>query len=401
MEGSETPPQSKIDEFLANNPELEQLSAMLSTFNVFRALEIEHTEIRHSNTLAWLLDPEESHGLDDVVLRRVLSNILLEEGSDIGISAAQVELMDFTDVEVRREWQNIDVLVVDHENRLVLLIENKIHGGEGIGQLRRYRERVDREFPGFCLVPVFLTLEGRQSESKYASGFISYSHVQLLAVIERIILQRRGQLAEPAAVFIEHYVQTLRRLTMHDEKLVALCKTIYRRHREAIDLIVKYGMSSRFAEVITTVLAQGAEYEILCSNPNTVWFMPQSWVGLVPENGTAWSHLKRKVSVACWLAKESRGIRLIFEVSRMDDLQLRLNCVKALDEAGFQFLNRKKAFDLQATYSRFYRTTQRVTDFSDEVELTETVAKLLATAKDQFAKAQFVLATVFGDKRSG
>ena len=94
----------KLDTFLADNDDLEQLSAQLATFNVFRVLKIEDAEIRHSNVLRWLLDPAESHGLRDVFLRRLLSNLLLK--SDIGIeglSAAQIELMDFSDIEVRRE----------------------------------------------------------------------------------------------------------------------------------------------------------------------------------------------------------------------------------------------------------------------------------------------------------
>ena len=93
-----------LDRFLADNPELEQLSDRLGTFNVFRALKIERVEIRHSNALAWLLDPSESHGLGDVVLRRVLSNLLLESDTEVKrqtgskvehLTAARVELMDF------------------------------------------------------------------------------------------------------------------------------------------------------------------------------------------------------------------------------------------------------------------------------------------------------------------
>jgi hypothetical protein len=124
-----------LDNFLADNDELEQLSAQLATFNVFRVLKVEDAEIRHSNTLAWLLDPEESHGLGDVFLRRILSNILLKSDTSIGLSAAEVELMDFTDIEVRREWKHIDVLVIDRQNKRVLFIENKLGGGEGPGQL--------------------------------------------------------------------------------------------------------------------------------------------------------------------------------------------------------------------------------------------------------------------------
>jgi len=108
-----------IDMFLADNPELEELTDRLATFNVFRALKIENTEIRHSNVLGWLLDPSGSHGLGDIILRRVLSNILLLSDKSIDhISPAQVELKDFYDVEVLREWKNIDLLVVDRINTI-------------------------------------------------------------------------------------------------------------------------------------------------------------------------------------------------------------------------------------------------------------------------------------------
>jgi hypothetical protein len=164
--------QAVLDTFLADNPELEQLSAQLATFNIFRALKIERAEIRHSNTLGWLLDPSESHGLDDVFLRRILSNILLESGADTeNLTAAQVELMDFRDVEVRREWRHIDVLVIDRGNELVVLIENKIGAGEGRGQLARYQKIVRQEFPSFKILPVFLTLDGQSSEDGAASGY--------------------------------------------------------------------------------------------------------------------------------------------------------------------------------------------------------------------------------------
>jgi hypothetical protein len=80
MNNNEKLKHKMIDRFLADNPEIEALSARLSQFNIFGALKIDQVEIRHSNFLAWLLDPQESHGLRDVVLRRMLSNILLLNG---------------------------------------------------------------------------------------------------------------------------------------------------------------------------------------------------------------------------------------------------------------------------------------------------------------------------------
>jgi len=70
-----------LDKFLVDNTELEELSARLSIFNIFGVLRVEDVEIRHSNVVAWLLDPQGSHGLGQVFLRRILSTILLDNES--------------------------------------------------------------------------------------------------------------------------------------------------------------------------------------------------------------------------------------------------------------------------------------------------------------------------------
>ena len=67
-----------LDKFLVDNAELEELSAKLAIFNIFNVLRIKDVEIRHSNVVAWLLDPLGSHGLGQAFLRRVISTILLD-----------------------------------------------------------------------------------------------------------------------------------------------------------------------------------------------------------------------------------------------------------------------------------------------------------------------------------
>lgn len=382
-----------IDRFLADNPELEQLSARLATFNAFRALKIENAEIRHSNVLAWLLDPAESHALDDIVLRRVLSNMLLETDTDIEVvSAAEIELMDFADVEVRREWRNIDILVVSRRNKLVVLIENKIGSKESRGQLLRYRDIVSKEFPSFRIIPVFLTLFGEDTADELA-GYVCYSHEQLLGVLDRVLDQRASRIPEAVGLFLRQYAGTLRRLTMQDEELVALCKAIYSRHKDAIDLIVEYGVTGAALRAAENVIAGADTFEILCTRSKQVWFIPKTWAKILPENGTAWNHIARPVSVACWLLLHKARPRIIFEVCKMTDPDLRLRCVKKLSEAGFKLT--KKAFDEDATYSRFFRATQPVSDISDAEEVRKATEKLLARAEHEFAKAEAVFREVF------
>lgn len=400
-EDQSDPRRAALDRFLADNPELEQLSAHLATFNVFRALKIEHMEIRHSNVLAWLLDPNESHGLDEVVLRRVLSNMLLESEADIGsVSAAQIELMDFSDVEVRREWRNIDILVIDWHNRLVVVIENKVGGVPDPAQLHGYTKMVeeDPQFAGFTVVPVMLTLLPEESEGEAEDAFlyVRYAHSQVLAVLERIIDQRAAQMPETVGMFLRQYTDSLRRLTMQDEELSELCRAIYRRHREAIDLIVEYGQQSVLVEAVEEALAEDGGHEVLRTKPNFVAFLPASWRAVVPENAQRWQDFERPVSVIAWmqLNRQRDKIRFVFEVCQMDDASLRLACVEALRDAGFRLT--KKAFHENAVYSRFYSATQKVADFTDVGAVTKSVKILLGKAIPHIEKAAGVLGKVFG-----
>lgn len=51
--------------------------------NIFRILNIERTEIRHSRFLAWLLDPKGTHDLNDLILKKFLQKIS-DKNKDIG-----------------------------------------------------------------------------------------------------------------------------------------------------------------------------------------------------------------------------------------------------------------------------------------------------------------------------
>lgn len=53
--------QERLEQFVIDNPELEQLEDLLAKFNIFDVLKLQRQEIRHSNFLAWLFDPSGSH----------------------------------------------------------------------------------------------------------------------------------------------------------------------------------------------------------------------------------------------------------------------------------------------------------------------------------------------------
>lgn len=123
-------------------------------FNAFDVLGIAKTEIRHSNVLAWLMDPAENHGLGDGVIRGFVNHTARNlEADDIFDDL----LMDCDDFSIRREWLHIDILAVNEKEKHVLCIENKTFSGQHDNQLERYHTDVEREFPDCRRRFVFLT----------------------------------------------------------------------------------------------------------------------------------------------------------------------------------------------------------------------------------------------------
>ena len=92
----------------------QQLSQKMQTLNIFEVLGITNAEIRHSNFLAWLLDPNGNHGMGDKFLREFVSKL----------GQREVVPENVTVCIVRREWQHIDLLVLCQKEKYLLCVEN-------------------------------------------------------------------------------------------------------------------------------------------------------------------------------------------------------------------------------------------------------------------------------------
>ena len=121
---------------LVNDIDFEKLELGLDRQNIFKILSIETNELRHSNMLAWLLNPMANHKLGAKVLKRVLRQIFSSQLSS-DLSPVDAEGIDFNSVQIAREWQHIDLLISTRNT--VIAIENKVFSKEHSNQLRRYR----------------------------------------------------------------------------------------------------------------------------------------------------------------------------------------------------------------------------------------------------------------------
>jgi len=221
---------------LLKDEDFDKLDLGLKNPNIFQILRISKNEIRHSNFLSWLLDPNESHKLGDIFLKRFLREVFSSDKFG-NIDQVDVEGMDLTKVTIQREWKNIDILIV-LEN-VVVCIENKVLSKEHSNQLMRYREIIESNYPKHKQTFVFLTPEGDTSESE-SETYEPISYEFIVNSLERIISVYGESLNQQVKNYIKDYITIIKRELMGTDKLTKLSKKIYQNHKELFDFIIEH-----------------------------------------------------------------------------------------------------------------------------------------------------------------
>ena len=227
--------------FVDDNEDLEQLETILARFNLFESLGLVRQEIRHSAFIRWFLDPSETHGWGDFPLRQFLRRVI-EAGEEHKHKGDLPSLFDLDNwnlgqAQVLKEWRNIDILILDEENRFVCAIENKVDSDESDGQLKRYKEIVDQVFGGYKKAFVFLTISGYAPSGE---AYIPMSYGYLTPIIENTLERRESQANDEIKLFVRQYLEMARRHIVEDSDVQKLCRRLYRSHRRALDLIFEH-----------------------------------------------------------------------------------------------------------------------------------------------------------------
>ena len=226
-------------EFLKDVDILNEIEANVDNFNVFEILGTINTEIRHSNMLAWLFNPNEVHGLNDLFIKKFIEIYLNKSAVQKDDSfVLQMLLKDFDDVIVRREWNHIDVLLISEANKVIFAIENKIWSKESKGQLNRYQHVLESEFFDYEKNYIFLTPEA--DDSSDIDTWVSMSYIDVITCLENIVSMKKDIINPKVISFINQYIDILRRYIVKDENLEKLCTEIYFKHKQALDLIFEY-----------------------------------------------------------------------------------------------------------------------------------------------------------------
>ncbi len=193
----------------------------------------------HSDVLAWLLAPRNSHGLGD----RFLTRFLLQAGMQ-----AVGHPGDWAATEVIREWSHVvdgqqgylDILIVNHAQQILCAIENKVFSSEHSNQLTRYRKALGASsYSTFAKYLVFLTPRGtspaREEEKRHWKPL---AYTMVFDIVQQMVNNHEIPARAGVCAFLNQYATTLRRNIMPETSLSQLARKTYLEHKEAIDLII-------------------------------------------------------------------------------------------------------------------------------------------------------------------
>ena len=200
-----------------------KIKEKLESTNIFKVLGLENYEIRHSNFLAWILDPYETHNLGSSFCKKLIQELFPEFSGEIN------------DISIIRERHNIDILIECSND--ILVIENKIKSKDHFKQLQKYREKIEdiKDYRQKKKHYSYLTLHGEgptdTSEGKY---WRNVSYEKLVKKLTELINDIQGTLDSKAFNFINNYIFSLEAYSLKNHEINHLAKSLSKKYKEEL-----------------------------------------------------------------------------------------------------------------------------------------------------------------------
>ncbi len=408
----------ELESLFVNNANLERIASYLNRFNPIRVMRMENMEIRHSAILAWLLDPNETHGFSDSFLRSFLAEALRGDDSKKTPTALDVSQADLRDAEIKREKENIDLFVTSPANGWAFIIENKFHSKQHSGQLERYIEQAKKDAKSanieFSLIGIFLTLHDEDIADEAKEHYVPLRYADICKILETLLEDRRNTntSSEPHQ-FIRYYLEIIRDATGENEelrKIESIAKQLYKNHRKALEFVIEHGKRTDFVIACDEIFGEsisfpqkvniGDETFVYSNRDSTaVSFLPDSWFNCLYSAITQWPGCERwwaGLPLISWIRltpnPDGTGgkIRLYAEVGPLEPHSSRKKLIEAIAEKGKHENSPRIAFQRGAAdegrkYSRFLKPKVfAVNDIYDSEKIANAMREALKEYKKEF-----------------
>lgn len=185
-------------------------------------------ELQHSQFIAWLLNPYESHGFGSFALERLLLLVvkrgMQQNNNDSLFLAIKNDLLvthlNTGNISVKTEYKvnggRIDILVGNlqlGDKTTNIIIENKVDSKEHNSQTETYYKEINKNFPDDYNIFIFLTpksskvLDRLNASSCDCKAFIEISYQDILINILESMLKE--EMASQTRVILEDYVHSI------------------------------------------------------------------------------------------------------------------------------------------------------------------------------------------------
>lgn len=355
-----------LENLILRNPELDRLENLLSEFNIFETLDLRHAEIRHSNVLAWLLNPHENHGLASYFTRQFLKFIASANRSYFSLSELSLidfELFTYSNIEIRREWNNIDIvmILVEEDKKLVVGIENKIKTVEHGDQLQRYRKIIEREFEDYIHLYIYLTPENLIPSDE---EWIPFNYDIIANLLDDLLEHRKSSLSQDIFSFIFQYKTILRRYIVGNSEVQRIAIEIYKKHKEALDLIFQHkpDIYLELSEYIQSRLKGYDDLIIDTAGKTVIRFTSERLDSIVEHTGEGWTKSKR-ILLFEFSLYDIRVVLRLYIGPGDNEYRKKLQDLFLKNKKLFKLVDRKFGTKWHAVYQKEYL---RKRDFEDD-----------------------------------
>jgi len=272
---------------IISDTQFEEIELILKDPNIFKALSIERKEIRHSNFISYILNPQENHGLKDIVLRKFLKDIFSDNKAD-SRTIFDADTLDLQSVEIRREWRNIDILIILDDD--VIIVENKVDTVDHSNQLQGYKKIAEETFPDKRKHYVYMTPIGSDPvDSDSKNDYINYSYIQISEIIKTLLDLYKNSISTKIHYYLEDYLVMIKREILMNDSLNELAVKVYNAHKDAFDFVFRNmpDPSTILYPYFEKALKE-AGYVIGSKNKGYIRFTTNELASKLPRTGQGW-----------------------------------------------------------------------------------------------------------------
>lgn len=378
-----TAEEKALQDFLLDIECLDELIPWTGKVNLFDVLKVSKKEIYHSNMLAWLLDPNENHGLGEAFLKGILQK-LVENDEKGKYDVFDILLSDLYSFSVFREWKKIDILLVSEKEKKLFAIENKVGSHEHDNQLDRYRDTLEKDYPEYKRFYLFLTPGGEEPSDSVNWEVLTYTDV--IDVLERSV--KRIELQADVDLMIKNYINVVRRDIVADSKLIQICNEIYNKHKEALNIIfdnVKIDNSIETEIICETLRELEDEGEIIFNDKGRCLFYTRQMDGFLPllsESQRNWGDETYR-AYCYWFEKANNKLVIHFELGYKNGARNLSDELKRKSDALIIAADKTLNYNY---YKRLYRKTRTLSEDNYESSMKNAVRILVKSALENEEK---------------